>query len=102
MVEAVPAPKKVKLLITGNVNGETAKLYQLVDNIQSKKGNFDALLCVGKFLPPSDANEMREFKREVLDQGSQRKSIDTFFTDSSELIAPFMNSQSSRNGLTFG
>ena len=25
--------KKVKLLITGNVNGEIAKLYQLVDNI---------------------------------------------------------------------
>ena len=43
---------KVKLLITGNVNGEMTKLYQLVDNIQSKKGNFDALLCVGKFFPP--------------------------------------------------
>ena len=37
MVEAVNR-KKVKLLITGNVNGEVAKLYQLVDNIQSKKG----------------------------------------------------------------
>ena len=46
-------PQKVKLLITGNVNGEVTKLYQVVDNIQSKKGKFDALLCVGKFFPPT-------------------------------------------------
>ena len=39
MVEAKElAVKKVKLLITGNVNGEVSKLYQLVNNIQSKKG----------------------------------------------------------------
>ena len=50
MVEATPS--KVKLLITGNVNGEVTKLYQLVDNIQPKKGQFDALFCVGKFMPP--------------------------------------------------
>ena len=45
---------------------------------------------------------MREFRREVLDRSSEGKSIDTYFTDSSELISPFMNSVSSRNGLTFG
>ena len=45
---------------------------------------------------------MREFRREVLDKSSERKSIDTFFTDSSDLISPFMNAQASRNGLTFG
>ena len=38
MVEVEKTVKKVKLLITGNVNGEIAKLYQLVNNIQSKKG----------------------------------------------------------------
>ena len=29
-------------------------------------------------------------------------TIDTFFTDSSDLIASFMNSTSARDGLTFG
>ena len=28
--------------------------------------------------------------------------IDTFFTDASDLIAPFMNSAAGRSGLTFG
>ena len=46
--------------------------------------------------------ELREFRREVLDKGTERKSIDTFFTDSSDLIAPFMNAQNSRDGQTFG
>ena len=45
---------------------------------------------------------MREFRREVLDRSSEARPIDTFFTDSSDLIAPFMNSTSGRDGLTFG
>ena len=88
MVEKKSA--KIKLLITGNVLGEISKLYQLVDNIQSKKGQFDALLCVGKFLPPN-ADDMRELRREILEK-KQQKTIDTYFTCSSDLIAPFMNS----------
>lgn len=40
-------------IVVGNVNGEVKKLYQLIDSIQSKKGKFDALFCVGKFFPPT-------------------------------------------------
>ena len=73
MVEAVAQKaSKVKLLITGNVNGEINKLYQLVDNIQSKKGKFGALLCVGKFLPPT-GDDLQEFKREVLQKPGEPK-----------------------------
>ena len=45
---------------------------------------------------------MREFRKEIIDKGRERKPIDTFFTCSTEGISPFMNSHSSRNGLTFG
>ena len=51
MVEAVKHTK-VKLLVVGNVQGEVTKLNQLAQNIQTKKGKFDLMLCVGKFFPP--------------------------------------------------
>jgi len=46
--------------------------------------------------------ELREFNKEVLQRSGERKSIDTYFTDSSELIAPFMNATTGRDGITFG
>ena len=46
--------------------------------------------------------ELREFRREILDKSKERMPIDTYFTCSSDLIAPFMNSAKGRDGLTFG
>ena len=88
------------MLVVGNVNGEITKLFQLVDNIQSKKGKFDLLFCVGKFFPPT-VEDMKQFKREVLQSEKSRMPIDTFFVDSSEMIAPFMNSAKGRDGVSF-
>ena len=45
---------------------------------------------------------MREFRREILDKGKEHKPVDTYFTCTSEQIAPFMNSSLSQGGLTFG
>ena len=64
MVEGVKH-KKVKLLVVGNVQGEIVKLNQLVQNIQSKKGKFDLLLCVGKFFPER-VQDMEEVRKEVI------------------------------------
>jgi hypothetical protein len=43
--------QKVKILIVGSVNGSITKLFDLVDNIQAKKGKFDILFCTGNFFP---------------------------------------------------
>ena len=56
--------KKVKLLVSGNLNGEIKKLNQIVEKIQSTKGEFDALFSVGKFFPPSVA-EMKDFHKDI-------------------------------------
>jgi len=37
----------------GNIDGQLEKVAGLTENIQNKKGKFDVLLCVGRFLPPS-------------------------------------------------
>ena len=43
--------EKLKILIVGDINGDVANLFDFVENIQSKKGLFDVLFCVGNFLP---------------------------------------------------
>jgi len=45
---------------------------------------------------------MREFREGVLDRSREPQAIDTYFTCSSETIAPLMNADRSRAGLTFG
>ena len=52
-------------MVVGNVNGEVKKLYSLIDSIQSKKGKFDALFCVGRFFPP-EPHGLEELYTEVL------------------------------------
>ena len=39
-------------IVVGNVNGDIKKLYATIEQIQSKRGKFDALFCVGRFFPP--------------------------------------------------
>ena len=48
MYEAAP-PKK--LFGCGDARGSFAKLFSTVEAQMSKVGRFDALLCVGTFLP---------------------------------------------------
>ena len=82
---------KVKILIVGSVNGQLKKLFDMVDGIQKKKGNFDLLLCTGNLFP-ENANEenMEEFYQEVLSSKSHIP-IPTYFIDSTNSIAPFMS-----------
>ena len=89
------APKKVKILITGSVNGCFKKLFSVVDNIQSKKGKFDLLLCTGNFFAGSgDVKEMEssleEFYNVVLKEPNSI-NIPTYFVDSTDMIGPFMH-----------
>ena len=86
--------KKVKILITGSVNGCFKKLFSIVDNIQSKKGNFDLLLCTGNFFASSKdskelENSLEEFYNIVLKNPDLVK-IPTYFIDSTDIIGPFM------------
>ncbi|TNV85145.1 hypothetical protein FGO68_gene10308 [Halteria grandinella] len=83
-------------IVVGNVNGEVKKLYSLIESIQSKKGKFDALFCAGRFFPPK-SEELEELYQEVMKKGGQTP-IPTHFIDSTPLIAPFMNSEKTKNG----
>ena len=97
MVEAAKH-SKVKLLVVGNVQGEIVKLTQLVKNIQSKKGDFDLLLCAGKFFP-NKVYDMEELRKEVLSARGAKMDIETYFTDSSDLAGPLMNSAQGKDGV---
>ena len=86
---------KVKILITGSVNGCFKKLYSIVENIQAKKGKFDMLLCTGNFFASSaDPEELRrsfdEFHKMVIKEPDS-VSIPTYFVDSTDIIGPFMH-----------
>lgn len=82
---------KVKILIVGSVNGQLKKLFDTVDSIQKKKGNFDLLLCTGNFFPENASEDnLEEFYKEVLSSKSQ-VPIPTYFIDSTNTIGPFMS-----------
>jgi len=87
-------------IVVGNVNGEVKKLYSLIDSIQSKKGKFDALFCVGRFFPP-DSKGLEELYSEVL-RSKEGTPIATHFIDSTGLVGPLMNAKRSAEGLELG
>ncbi|BFZ05224.1 hypothetical protein BsWGS_08263 [Bradybaena similaris] len=41
--------KPLRILVSGDVEGNFGQLYKRVESIQKKSGNFDLLLCVGDF-----------------------------------------------------
>ncbi|CAG5131123.1 unnamed protein product, partial [Candidula unifasciata] len=45
--------KPLKILVSGDVEGNFGQLYKRVESIQKKSGNFDLLLCVGDFFSPN-------------------------------------------------
>lgn len=81
---------KVKILIVGSVNGKLKKLFDLVDSIQKKKGDFDLLLCTGNFFPHDASDDkLEEFYDEVF-SSKANIPIQTYLIDSTSIIAPFM------------
>lgn len=43
----------VKVLLSGDVNGNFSSLLNRVANVNKLNGPFDVLLCTGNFLPPA-------------------------------------------------
>eukprot|EP00347_Sterkiella_histriomuscorum_P005571 403356100 len=85
-------------IVVGNVNGEVKKLYSLIDQIQSKKGKFDLLICVGKFFAPNQ-QDLEEFYQEIMNPKTNLKiPIPTYFIDSTQYVSPLMNATKSQNG----
>ncbi|XP_028399812.1 CWF19-like protein 1 [Dendronephthya gigantea] len=56
--------KSYKILVCGDVNGKLKTLYTRVSNILKKSGDFEMLLCVGKFFGATedDKKVWQEFK----------------------------------------
>jgi len=53
--------KPLKILVSGDVEGNFHTLYKRVESIQKKSGNFDLLLCVGDFFG-SDLSSWEPYK----------------------------------------
>jgi len=66
-----------RVLICGDVNGKLEKLYHDVSRLQEKHGQFDFLLCCGKFLP---LEKYPEFQTYI--SGEKTIPILTYFVDS--------------------
>lgn len=43
------AKRSLKVLVSGDVNGKFNSLFNRINSVQSKAGQFDMLLCVGNF-----------------------------------------------------
>lgn len=53
--------KALKILVSGDVEGNLDKLFGRVNTIQKKSGSFDLLLCVGEFFG-SNTSEWEKYK----------------------------------------
>eukprot|EP00397_Hematodinium_sp_SG-2012_P053570 GEMP01064058.1.p1 GENE.GEMP01064058.1~~GEMP01064058.1.p1 ORF type:complete len:439 (-),score=75.24 GEMP01064058.1:37-1329(-) len=69
-----------RVLICGDVNGNLKKLYEDVTRLQEKHGNFDFLLCCGKFLPTDKDPDFQSYIA-----GQKQIPIMTYFVDSESM-----------------
>lgn len=68
------APPRV--LLCGDVEGKLGQLFKRVSSVSKANGPFDALLCVGQFLP-NDAKDIDEVMEFV--EGKQEIPLPTYF-----------------------
>eukprot|EP00416_Gambierdiscus_australes_P026413 CAMPEP_0171068694 /NCGR_PEP_ID=MMETSP0766_2-20121228/8717_1 /TAXON_ID=439317 /ORGANISM="Gambierdiscus australes, Strain CAWD 149" /LENGTH=382 /DNA_ID=CAMNT_0011525037 /DNA_START=69 /DNA_END=1214 /DNA_ORIENTATION=+ len=88
------AARKRKVLVCGDVRGNFAKLFATVEAQEKKVGPFDALLCVGSFLP--EANSDEESVSAYIN-GSKQAALECYFVDPSAVML-----QAAPRGRSFG
>ncbi|XP_055836731.1 CWF19-like protein 1 homolog [Episyrphus balteatus] len=54
--------QKIKILVSGDVNGNFKQLFTRVESINKKAGPFDLLLCCGEFFSPTNNDELIAYK----------------------------------------
>lgn len=81
--------KPLKILVSGDVEGNFHQLFKRVDSIQKKSGNFDLLLCVGEFFG-SDMSSWEPYKSgkakapiSTLVLGPNRPEYDIYYSEES-------------------
>lgn len=72
------AARARKVLVCGDARGNLAKLFATVEAQEKKVGPFDALLCVGAFLP--DAGDAEDTLSAYL-SGQKKAPMECFFID---------------------
>ncbi|XP_077355654.1 CWF19-like protein 1 [Festucalex cinctus] len=67
--------KPVRVLVCGDVEGKLGALFNRVQNIQKKTGQFDLLLCIGEFFAstPEAEEEWQQYK-----SGAKKAPIHTY------------------------
>lgn len=88
------AARARKVLVSGDAHGNAAKLFATVEAQEKKVGPFDALFCVGSFLP-GDAN-MEDSMCAYL-SGQKKAPMECFFIDPGAAML-----QAAPRGRTFG
>ena len=80
-----------KILLCGDVRGKLPALYKRFDAVNKKAGPFEAIFCVGAFLPPpnDDPHDDPTAALRPYVEGKERAPIPTYFLDAggSELPA---------------
>lgn len=77
------AGKPRKVMLCGDVHGQFKKVFSVVEAQDKKAGPFDALLCVGSFLPHAGSNA--ESAIEYL-KGEKQAPRDCYFIDSGPFL----------------
>ncbi|PNI82045.1 CWF19L1 isoform 3, partial [Pan troglodytes] len=85
------AQKPLRLLACGDVEGKFDILFNRVQAIQKKSGNFDLLLCVGNFFGSTQDAEWEEYKTGI------KKGRKGIFTGSSGLQIVYLSGTESLN-----
>ncbi|KAA6378202.1 MAG: putative Zinc finger, CCCH-type [Streblomastix strix] len=67
-----------KILVAAGVEGHWKTLYEKVESVKAKHGEFKALFCIGAFFPLSDDKKTDEEIHSFL-SGEQKATIPTYF-----------------------
>lgn len=94
--ELAEATRTRKLMVCGDARGGLEKLFSMVDMQDKKVGPFDALLCVGAFLPEAGSNVSEESFLAYL-QGEKQAPRACYFIDTGEVLL-----QAAPSGQTLG
>lgn len=81
---AAARPRKV--LVAGDARGNLERLFSTIEVQHEKKGPFDALICVGDFLPDICEIEAQDAKVSAYILGDRKAPMECFFIDSSAML----------------